>query len=102
MSQDIVERLRAQACIWTVGDAASEQHAEDCDTAASVITTLTAERDALAKALEPLNHYVRCRQAMPMRGIGDSVHTIHVGSEFEAELTFSQLEAIAALSRSEV
>lgn len=49
-----------------------------------------------AKPLEPLSHYVKSRQAMPLRGIGDSFHTIHVGSEHEAELRFSDLEAIEA------
>lgn len=42
-----------------------------------------------------LLHYVKMRQAAPLSGIGDSVHQIHTSTEFEAELRFSDLEAVA-------
>ena len=45
-------------------------------------------------ALMRVQHYVNMRNAMPLKGIGDSVHTIHQGTKWEAELTLSDLVAV--------
>jgi len=60
-----------------------------------------AERMArLEEALKPIINYVNVRHRAPLRGIGDSVHMIHGGTAFEAELRFSDLEQVArALSQ---
>lgn len=50
------------------------------------------------EALEPILHYVKMRHAQPLKNLGDSVHSIHMATEFEAEIKFSDLERIAALS----
>jgi hypothetical protein len=44
-----------------------------------------------AKGLGAIRHYVEMRQRMPLRGIGDSIHHIHASTEYEAELTLSDL-----------
>lgn len=51
---------------------------------------------ALAElALRRVQHYVAMRRAKPFLGLGDSIHCIHTGTEWEAELTFSDMSAIA-------
>lgn len=45
----------------------------------------------LKEALAQIEQYVERRKAMPLRNIGDSVHAIHSGTEYEAEVTFSAL-----------
>ncbi len=48
------------------------------------------------RGMEALRHYVEMRRKAPLKGIGDSVHHIHASTQFEAELRFSDLEAIVA------
>lgn len=53
-------------------------------------------------AVDAVIRYIEMRKAQPLRGLGDSIHVIHAGTEFEAELKFSDLEAlVAALKRKE-
>jgi hypothetical protein len=56
---------------------------------------LLAENTKLKAALEPFAMYARKRLAQPLNSLGDSVHRIHAGSEFEAEICFSH--CVAAL-----
>jgi len=71
---------------------------------------LERENEALRKLLaeaeeaaEPLIKYARMRAAKPMRGTDDTIHSIHVGTEWEAELNQSDLlrlaEVVAALNK---
>lgn len=46
-------------------------------------------------ALRRIQHYVAMRRAKPFLGLGDNVHNIHTGTEWEAELLFSDLCAVA-------
>lgn len=43
------------------------------------------------KGVEAVAHYVAMRTAAPMNTLGDSVHAIHLATEYEAELRFSDL-----------
>ena len=43
------------------------------------------------KGVEALAHYVEMRTKQPMHGLGCSVHSIHPGTEFAAEVTFFDL-----------
>ena len=47
--------------------------------------------------LERLRRYVAMRDARPMTGIGDTIHAIHTGSEWEAELSLDDLRAVLAM-----
>jgi DNA-binding protein H-NS len=57
----------------------------------------------LVEAAEPLIKYARMRAAKPIRGTDDTIHSIHVGTEWEAELNQSDLlrlaEVVAALNK---
>lgn len=53
--------------------------------------------EELEAALEPFARYARSRDAMPLRGLGDSIHHIHPGDEHEAELTMEHVRRAAAL-----
>lgn len=61
--------------------------------------------EELVKVALPLAHYSRMRDEKPMNGMDDAIHSIHVGTEWEAELTQSQLralrQALEKLNRSE-
>ena len=50
----------------------------------------------MTDAIAAIRRYVEMRQAQPLKGLGDSVHSIHSGTEYEAELRFSDLEAVVA------
>jgi hypothetical protein len=43
----------------------------------------------LEAALRPFANYAEKRDAKPLRGIGDSIHCIHTGTEYEAEITLT-------------
>jgi hypothetical protein len=43
----------------------------------------------LEAALKPFAVYAERRLAMPVLGLGDSIHTIHGGTEWEGEIKFS-------------
>lgn len=49
----------------------------------------------LVVAAKPLAHYSRMRDAKPMNGMDDAIHSIHVGTEWEAEVTQSQLRGLS-------
>jgi hypothetical protein len=52
--------------------------------------------------IDAIKHYVAMRKAMPLNTLGDSVHSIHAGTEFAAELKFSDLAlAIDEIARLE-
>lgn len=51
------------------------------------------------KPLERVMRYLEMRKAKPMPQLGDSIHSVNIGSEWEAELRLSDLdEAAAALT----
>lgn len=52
-----------------------------------------------AAAMARLKHYVDMRAAKPLQHLDDAVHSIHMGTEWEAELRLSDLRAL--VSRSE-
>jgi hypothetical protein len=47
-------------------------------------------------ALERIRKYVRIRKEMPLGGLGEIVHTIHAGTEYEAEISLEDLQTITA------
>ena len=76
-----------------VGDTA------DCNEATTdlilhLVNHAEAIRD-LVVAAKPLAHYSRMRDAKPMNGMDDAIHSIHVGTEWEAEVTQSQLRGLS-------
>lgn len=51
------------------------------------------------RALSRISRYIHMRDEMPLRGLDDDIHTIHMGTEFESALLLSDLrELIDALS----
>jgi hypothetical protein len=50
----------------------------------------------MSKAIERVARYVAMRDAKPLRHADDIIHAIHTGSEWEAELTLSDLREITA------
>lgn len=51
-----------------------------------------AEQSApVVSGLAAIRHYIAMRSAMPLANLGDSVHRIHGGTEYDAELRFSDL-----------
>lgn len=50
---------------------------------------LVIENIALRSALRPFAEYAERRLAKPIPNLGDSVHAIHTGTEWEAEIRFS-------------
>lgn len=47
----------------------------------------------LEEALGPFAHYAQMRARQPLKGSGNSVHAIHLGTEFEAEITLEHVNA---------
>ena len=47
--------------------------------------------------LQRLRRYVEMRRNHPLRGLGESIHQIHSGTEWEAEVRLADLEAILPL-----
>lgn len=45
--------------------------------------------------VKALRNYIAMRDAMPLGGLADCVHAIHTGSEYEAEIGFSDLKAVS-------
>lgn len=43
-------------------------------------------------ALANIEHYLHMRTSKPLLGIGDEIHRIHTGTDFEAAVTVSDLE----------
>ena len=67
------------------------------------IERLTKERDEAIEALKPFALYAEKRTAMPVLNLGDSIHTIHGGTEWEGQITFSDcMNARSILSKHEV
>ena len=50
----------------------------------------------LEDALRPFAAYAKARQRMPIPALGDSVHTIHGGTEWEASIAYA--DCIKALT----
>ena len=52
----------------------------------------------LEEALAPFAQYAKMRNAMPLKGLGNSVHAIHLGTEWGAEITMEHVnEALRVL-----
>lgn len=64
------------------------------DAALKLKTKLVRE---LAEALEPFAFYVSQFNRRPMLGVGYTIHSIHYGSEYAAEITRSQCEVARQL-----
>lgn len=56
-----------------------------------------AENAELREALRPVQHYVAMRDAMPIRGLSDDIHSIHAGTQWEASLSLTDLRAVVAI-----
>lgn len=67
--------------------------------AAYIVHTANAYPKLIA-ALRPFADYALKRAAMPLNGLGDVLHAIHIGTEWEAEVTLTQCNAALALLRS--
>jgi hypothetical protein len=50
--------------------------------------------DAFSKSLERVRNYVAMRNIKPLRGLDDQIHGIHTGTDFEASLTFADLQIL--------
>ena len=46
--------------------------------------------------INPVARYLAARRAQPLRGTDETVHAIHLGTEHEATLRISDLEALVA------
>lgn len=53
----------------------------------------------LEAALAPFAAYAEKRLAQPVKGLGDVIHTIHGGTEWEGEIRFSHCLAAHELLR---
>lgn len=47
-----------------------------------------------SEALQRVQRYVEMRNAKPILGLGDTIHAIHIGTEWAAEITLSDLEQV--------
>jgi hypothetical protein len=47
----------------------------------------------LERKTEAVRHYLRMREQQPLQGLGDTIHAIHTGTEYAAELRLSDLRA---------
>jgi len=65
------------------------------DAMADIVVGYTDRIAELEAALRPFAVYADARLRMPLNSLGDSVHTIHGGTEYEAEIKFSH--CLAAL-----
>ncbi len=102
---DIVERLRTAASnnriqaergttttgeiLTALGCQTKEAVAGMHDEAAAEIDRLRSLLKEAGEALAPFSHYSEMRAAKPLLGLGDSVHVIHPGSEWEANIKLS-------------
>ena len=71
-----------------------------------VLKAIEAERDEdveeikrLRAALQPFATYADRRDAKLLAGLGDSVHVIHTGTEWEAEITLTDCRRAAEVLR---
>lgn len=53
----------------------------------------------LEERLKPFAHYAEMRAKQPLVGLGDSIHVIHRGSEYEAEITVQDCERARTVLR---
>ncbi len=53
----------------------------------------------LAEAAVPFAHYLKMRAACQLRGLGDAIHVIHPGTDFEASITMQHIEALVSALR---
>jgi len=80
---DIVERLKFH------GRYASESNADMAIRKHGEREEAVAEIQRLRAALLPFAEYAGKRMRMPLNGLGDAVHCMHGGTEWEAEITFT-------------
>jgi len=52
--------------------------------------------DLVERATTAINRYIAMRTAQPLKGLDDTIHAIHTGTEYEAELTFSDIVTMSA------
>jgi hypothetical protein len=50
----------------------------------------------MGEQIERVKSYLAAREAVPMLQLGDGIHTVNAGSEFEGELRLSDLKAFVA------
>lgn len=53
-----------------------------------------ADKVSVANAIERIRDYVQIREEYQLRGLGDVIHGIHTGTEWEAEVRLSDLRAL--------
>lgn len=56
----------------------------------------TASEAPVVSGIAAVRHYVAMRDKMPLLNLGGSVHAIHGGTEFGAELSFEDLKSLLA------
>lgn len=69
----------------------------ESDEASALTNEAAREIEKLREALEPLIHYINMRDLrMPVRagGLGDEIHAIELGSEYEAILKCEHLREL--------
>lgn len=65
-----------------------------------IIADQTRRIRALEQALRPFAAYAKSRREQPLIGLGDIIHTIHPGTQWEAEITLRHcMTAEKALER---
>lgn len=92
----LVETLSGAAidCLHNGEASVRIQHA-----AAAEIRSLRAGVAGMRAAAAPLIQFIEMCDAKPIGGIHDTFYSIHVGTEWEAELKRSDLRALAAALR---
>jgi hypothetical protein len=91
---DIVERLRMKVVGQYLGH--GQYEAVDltplATEAADEITRLRSLLKEAGEALETFSHYSAIRSAKPLLGLGDIIHGVHHGSEWEANIKLSDCD----------
>lgn len=49
------------------------------------------------RPLSRVSRYLEMRKAKPLRGLDDSVHRVHAGTEWEADLSLGDLEHVVSM-----
>ncbi len=90
---DIVERLRAKHDdTWPQQIGYGDLINQDGPEAADEIERLRSLLKEAGEALEPFSHYSAMRSAKPLLGLGDIIHGVHHGSEWEANIKLSDCD----------
>jgi hypothetical protein len=54
---------------------------------------MTGVNHTSAGSIDAVRHYLRMRERQPLKGLDDTIHAIHTGTEYAAELRLSDLRA---------